>query len=176
MIVYMETIITILKVIQTMGISLGVGTSTMAVTLFFLAIRDGVISRDERSYLGITYIVLRVAMGIILVSSILIAIIGCQDYAAIFTPYFGAQVLLIGMLFLNAFLMTIHVMPSTFGPAIQASSWYSLGTLAAMYGQGIQNIDMLLFVFAYLTLIFFAVSFINAMMAYLKEKREETKS
>ena len=170
----METIILILKILQTMGISLGVGTSTMAVTLFFLAIRDGEISRDERAYLGVVYTVLRVAMGIILVTSALIAALGFSTEAlTMFTSYFSVQVLLIAVLFVNAFLMTIHMMPSTFGPAIQASSWYSLGILAAMYGQGITNINILVFLFAYLTLIFFAVSFINAMMAYLKEKREE---
>ena len=168
----METIIVILKILQTMGISLGVGTSTMAVTLFFLAIKDGEISRDERAYLGITYFVLRVAMTIILISTILIAIIGGASGLDIFSAYFAAQTLLVAVLFINAFLMTMHIMPSTFGPAIQASSWYSLGIMAAMYGQGFTNINLLIFFFAYATFIFFAVSFINAMMAYLKELRE----
>lgn len=91
---------------------------------------------------------------------------------SIFTSYFTAQTLLVTVLFINAFLMTMHIMPSTFGPAIQASSWYSLGIMAAMYGQGFTTVNLLLFLFAYVTFIFFAVSFINAMMAYLKELRE----
>lgn len=171
----METLILGLKVLQGMGISLGVGASTLAIIFFFLAIKDGQISRDERSYLGVIYVVLRVAMGIILGTSVLAAILGYLDQGALyFTPYICAQAILTAVLFVNALLMTIHVMPSTFGPAIQASSWYSLGFLAAAYAQGIGNINMLVFVFAYATLVFFAVSFINAMMAYLKEKREGT--
>lgn len=169
----METTILVLKVLQTMGISLGVGASTMAITLFFLAIRDGVISRDERAYLGVVYVVLRVAMGVILGTSLLITTLGSQTPVEIFTSYFTAQTFLVCVLFVNAFLMTIHIMPSTFGPAIQASSWYTLGIMAAMYGQGITEVNPYVFLFAYLTLVFFAVSFINAMMAYLKEKREE---
>lgn len=169
----METLILGLKVLQGMGISLGVGASTLAIIFFFLAIKDGQISRDERSYLGVIYVVLRVAMGIILVTSVLAGIFGYLNFGSeYFTPYICAQAILTAVLFVNALLMTIHVMPSTFGPAIQASSWYSLGILAAVYAQGMQNLNILVFVFAYGTLIFFAISFINAMMAYLKEKRE----
>ncbi len=171
----METLITIFNVIQSMGISLGVGASTLAVTLFFLAIRDGVISRDERAYLGVVYVVLRVAMVVILSTTLFAAIAGYVTLGTnYFTGYIAAQSLLVGILFVNAFLMTVHLMPSTFGPAIQASSWYSLGIMAALYGQGITSVNLLIFGFGYCTLVFFAVSFINAMMAYLKEKRELT--
>ena len=171
----METIILALKVLQTMGISLGVGASTLAIVFFFLAIKDGEISRDERSYLGVIYIVLRVAMGIILVTTLLLATIGYVYIGlSYFTGYATAQLILLAVLFTNAFLMTKRIMPSTFGPAIQASSWYSLGFLAALYGQDVREVDIMIFFLSYITLILFATSFINAMMAYLKEKREES--
>ncbi len=169
----MELTILMLGVIQSMGISLGVGSSTLAILNFFHAIADGKINESERNFMGITYIVLRVAMGIILVSSLILAIIGFLNVGAgYFSGYVTAQAILVAVLFLNAFLMTIRVMPSTFGPAIQASSWYSLGFMLALTTQGIKEVNILVFLFAYATFIFFAISLINSVMAYLKDKRE----
>lgn len=168
----MELLVLGLTVIQSMAISLGVGSSTLAIINFFHALADGVISETERNFMGVTYTVLRVAMGIILVTTILLAIIGyCVMGADYFTGYTTAQALLTSVLFVNAFLMTVHLMPSTFGPAIQASSWYTLGFLLALFAQGFTEVNFLVFLFAYATFIFFAISFINSIMAYLKEKR-----
>ncbi|HMO78082.1 MAG TPA: hypothetical protein PKD95_02705 [Candidatus Paceibacterota bacterium] len=160
-------------IVQSMGISLGVGCSTMAILHFFSAIADGIIDETERNFMGLTYIVLRVAMGIILVSSIALATMG---YLAVgesyFTSYVIAQALLVAILFINAILMTKHFMPSTFGPAIQASTWYTLGFMMAVTGQLVLHINFFIFVLAYLTLILFAISLVNSVMAYLKAKRE----
>jgi hypothetical protein len=169
----MDMLLMTLNVIQSMGISLGVGASTLAVTLFFLAIRDGQISSDERSYLGVVYFVLRVAMAIILSAAILLAVLGFVAHGeSFFTGYTTAQTVLITILFVNAFLMTLHIIPSTLGPAIQAASWYGLGFLASLYAHGIKEVNLFIFFFAYLTLVFFALSFINAMMVYLNEQRK----
>lgn len=172
---YMELLILVFSVLLASGISLGVGGSTLAVLNFFHAIKDGKIDVTERGFMGVTYTVLRVAMGIILVSAFLLALMGQSaqgdDY---FTGYVAAQSLLIAILFLNSFLMTIRVMPSTFGPAIQASSWYSLGILSALLPFGIVHFNFLLFLFIYGTFLFFAISLINSIMAYLKEKMEKS--
>lgn len=169
----METLFIAASIIQSIGISLGVGSSTLAVLNFFHAIADGTISEEERNFMGITYIVLRVAMGIILISSIALMLIGSSlSGESYFTSYVAAQAILTCVLFVNAFLMTVHIMPSTFGPAIQASSWYSLGFMLALVPHGLVNFNFLAFLFAYATLIFFAISLINAVMAYLKDKRE----
>jgi hypothetical protein len=169
----MELLILGLSIIQAMAISLGVGSSTLAVINFFYAISDGVISDTERNFMGVTYIVLRVAMSLILGTTLFIAFIGyCITGADYFTGYTTAQAVLTSVLFVNAFLMTVHLMPSTFGPAIQAASWYTLGFLLAIYAQGYTEVNFLVFLFAYATFIFFAISFINSIMAYLKEKRE----
>jgi hypothetical protein len=168
---YMEFLISALFIIQSMGISLGTGSSTLAILNFFHAISDGTISDTERDFMGITYIVLRVAMGIILVSTLLLCFYGFGTIGeSWFTGERAAQAVLIGVLFLNAFLMTMRIMPSTFGPAIQASSWYSLGFILAFTKIGYE-VNFLIFLFAYATTIFFAISLINAIMAYLKEKR-----
>ena len=173
----MEIFVLGLSIIQSMGISLGVGSSTLAILNFFHAIADGKIDETERNFMGITYIVLRVAMGIILVTSLILAITGYATHGSdYFTGYIAAQTILTAVLFINAFLMTIRMMPSTFGPAIQASSWYTLGFLLALFAQGHSTVNILVFLFAYATFIFFAISFINSMMAYLKEKRQAESS
>jgi hypothetical protein len=77
----METLFIASSIIQSIGISLGVGSSTLAVLNFFHAIADGTISEEERNFMGITYIVLRVAMGIILISSIALMLIGSSLYS-----------------------------------------------------------------------------------------------
>lgn len=163
------------ELVQAIGISIGMGTSTLAILNFFYAISDGSISETERNFMGITYTVLRVAMGIILVSTVILSILGYNIYGSdYFTHYVSAQAFLVFMLFANAALMTLHIMPSTFGPAIQASTWYTLGFIMALLPY-VHSFNFLLFGFAYATFIFFSISFVNAIMAYLKDKLDNSK-
>jgi hypothetical protein len=169
----MEQTIFILSVIQSMGISLGVGASTMAILNFFTAIADGKIDETERNFMGITYIVLRVAMGVILFTWLLLAMFGYGTLGLeYFKGYLMAQTILVIVLFVNAFLMTVRIMPSTFGPAIQASTWYALGFIFTIYSLGLTHLNLMVFTFSYITLVLLAVSLINGVMAYLKAKRE----
>lgn len=163
----------IIGIAQAMGISLGVGSSTLAVLNFFHAIADGKIDETERNFMGVTYTVLRVSMGIILVTSLILAFLGYQASGyEYFTNYIVIQSILVAILFINAFLMTLRIMPSTFGPAIQASAWYSLGFLSALTAQYLVNIKLVSFFLGYITLFLLFVSIINGVMAYLKEKRQ----
>jgi len=154
-----------------MAISLGVGSSTLAVLNFFYALSDGKIDENERNFMGITYRVLRVSMVLILLSTATLAFIG---YWAIgneyFTAWFVAVAVLITMLFVNAILMTMRVMPSTFGPAIQASTWYTLGFLNTLAALGFMDIGLLIFFLGYFTLFLLFVAIINGVMAYMKQK------
>lgn len=172
----MELLILFLLIIQGMGISIGVGSSTLAVLNFFMAIKDGVITELERNFMGITYHVLRVGMTLILVPAVLLAFIGYNESGSeYFTSYIAAQAVMISILFINSFLMTMRMMPSTFGPAIQAASWYTLGFIYILNSLSIPVTNILVFLFAYATFVFFAISFINAVMAYLKDQLENQK-
>lgn len=169
----MEILFVLASVLLSMGISLGVGSSTMAILSFFLAIKDGKIEETERAFMGITYIVLRVAMVIILVSAATLAYLGAANQGAFyFNNYVIAQFILVGVLYVNAILMTLRIMPSTFGPAIQASSWYTLGFLAALYSVGIFDFSMTTFLLGYLSAFLLALSLVNGVMSHLKAKRE----
>ncbi len=165
----MENLSLALQVIQAISISLGVGSSTLAVLNFFNAIADGTIEQTERRMMGMTYIVLRVAMVLILVSTL--GLLSIQ-YASgeILTIDILAQLFLTTVLFVNAYLMTVHLMPSTFGPAIQAGTWYLLGFGMALAGIGYAVFSATTFLLVYISVLLFATTLINVVMQQLKKR------
>ena len=167
----MQTFLVLTAIIQSFSISLGVGSSTLAITNFFAAIADGSISPDERRMMGIVYVVLRIAMVVILISTL---IIQALTYGAIeFVNYNMAQLFVVLILFANAMLMTAHLIPSNFGPAIQAGNWYTLGTLAALVPLGLSQFSLTTFFLAYVTWLVLAVSIVNGIMAIQVAKRKK---
>lgn len=123
-----------------MAISLGGGASTFALIFYFMAKRDPTLRETGRSYQKVVHIVLRIAMVLILLTEItkgvLYSIFASQK-GATFTELFAADDLMfmwtvVIVLFLNAVLMTVHLMPMKLGPAIQATSWYTLSVLTAL--------------------------------------------
>jgi hypothetical protein len=170
----MTTIFTLIAILQSFSISLGVGASTLAIVTFFVAIADGSISPDERRMMGVVYIVLRVAMVLILLTTaaLLIRQYGIGELGSMSTFHFG-QGLAIIALFVNAVLMTLHIIPSNFGPAIQAGNWYTLGTLSALLPLGIVGFTFTQFALAYIAWLILAISIVNAVMALQMAKRNK---
>jgi hypothetical protein len=170
----MTTIFTLIAILQGFSISLGTGTSTLAIINFFVAIADGSISPDERRMMGVVYIVLRVAMVLILLTTIVLLVsqYGIGGLGSL-TVFNFAQVLVIAVLFVNAVLMTKHIIPSNFGPAIQAGNWYTLGTLSALLPLGIVGFTFTQFALAYIAWLILAISIVNAIMALQMAKRNK---
>lgn len=165
----MEMIIIVTTIFQSIGVSLGVGSSTLAVTNFFVALSDGKIDESERRMMGIVYIVLRVAMVLILLTTGLLTILQSTVYgAAYFTPFVIGFWILIAILFLNALLMTLHLMPSTFGPSLQAASWYTMGILMALFSLGLYHFSFTQFSIGYATVITLATVIVNGILVVLK--------
>jgi hypothetical protein len=161
-----------LAVIQSFSISLGVGASTLAILNFFSAIADGQIDDTERRMMGIVYVVLRLAMVFILVSTLALSHLqGKASGLESFSVLQWGQLFAVAVLLLNAILMTLHKMPSTFGPAIQAGNWYTLGFLAALKPLGVTQFSYVQFFLAYLTWIILAIAIVNGAMALMKAKR-----
>ncbi len=162
-----------ITILQTFSISLGVGSSTLAILNFFAAIADGSIDETERRMMGIVYVVLRVAMVTILVTTLLLITreFGPGGLTAL-TAFSFSQLLVLFVLYLNALLMTAHLVPSTFGPAIQAGSWYALGTLSALQIVGVTNFTFLQFLLGYLAWIVLAIGIVNGAMVLMRAKRE----
>ena len=174
LLVNMTTLFTLIAILQGFSISLGTGASTLAIINFFVAIADGGISPDERRMMGVVYFVLRVAMVLILLTTITLLIrqYGIGGLGSMMTFHF-AQILVITVLFVNAVLMTKHMIPSNFGPAIQAGNWYTLGTLSALLPLGIVGISLTQFILAYLAWLILAISIVNAIMALQMAKRNK---
>lgn len=169
----MTTFIILVTILQNFSTALGVGSSTLAIVNFFAAIKDGVIDETERRMMGVVYIVLRVAMVLILITTIVRTslLFGAEGIANM--PDFAwAQLIVLLVLYVNAMLMTAHLMPSTFGPALQAGSWYTLGTLSALMSIGVIGFTLPQFLMAYVTWLILAVGIVNGIMAILKSKKE----
>lgn len=167
----MSIFLTLVVILQSFSISLGVGSSTLAITNFFVAIKDGTIDDTERRMMGIVYVVLRVAMVMILLTTIFLVSsdFGLSGLAGISTLAY-AQLLVLLVLYGNAMLMTADLVPSTFGPALQAGSWYTLGTLSALQILGYTDFTFGQFFLAYVTWLILAIGIVNAIMEIMKAK------
>jgi len=172
MILSMEIAYIIASILQTIAVSLGVGCSTVAVAQFFVAIADGKIDEVERRMMGMVYILLRVAMGLILLatlaqSTILYSVIGLRYI----NPFTVGIWTVIAVLFVNAILMTMRIMPSKFGPGIQAGSWYTLGVTIALVPLGLTDFSYQQFFLAFAGMMILAIAIVNGVMNYQKKVR-----
>lgn len=169
----MDITLIVVAIVQSIAISLGVGSSTLAISNFFVAIADGTISPDERKMMGVVYVVLRIAMVLILLTTTVLAVTGYYSFALnSLAPYGMAFFILIAVLYTNAILMTKRIMPSTLGPSLQASSWYTMGVLSALLPLGLVSFTLLNFILAYITAIVLATAVVNGLMAHFKKRRE----
>jgi hypothetical protein len=171
----METIIIVTAILQSIGVSLGVGSSTLAITNFFVALSDGKIDDSERRMMGIVYIVLRIAMVLILTTTATLTLTQYMIYGSTyFTPFVVGFWILIVVLFMNALLMTLHLMPSTVGPSLQAASWYTMGVLMALFSLNLYQFDFSQFIAGYVGMILFATFLVNTILILLKRKKSAT--
>lgn len=157
-------------ILMSVAVSLGVGCSTVAIIQFFVAISDGTIDASERRLMGVVYILLRVAMVAILVTllvqgGLFYSIL--KDFTFV-TPFYLALWTAVAVLFINAIGMTLHWIPSSLGPAIQAGTWYTLGVLLALVPLGLIGFPYLQFVLAYLGILFLAIAVVNVVMNHLR--------
>ncbi len=167
----MEIAYIISMIVMSFAVSLGVGCSTVAVTQFFAAIKDGGINEAERKMLGVVYFLLRVAMaGILLTMIAQGAIVYYISGNFLFiSPFFMALYTVVGVLFLNAIGMTWRLIPSSLGPAIQASSWYSLGFLMALVPLGLTAFTYTQFLLVYAGVMLITIAALNILMGYLRK-------
>ena len=168
----MTIFISLVAILQSLSVSLGVGSSTLAIVNFFVAIADGKIDATERKMMGVVYKALRVAMVAILVTTLgLIALGFIYKGVMSLTAFDIAQLFVLSILFINATLMTLRIVPSTIGPALQAGSWYTLGALMALRLQGITEFTFVQFFLAYAAWLLLAIGIVNGIISLLKKRR-----
>jgi hypothetical protein len=161
----------IVAILQSFAVSLGVGSSTLAILNFFSAIRDGQIDQTERRMMGIVYVVLRIAMVAILITTALYIIgqITVHGFDGVMPIDWGIAIATF-VLFANALLMSWRLMPSTFGPGIQAGSWYTLGILMALKAQGLTDQSLWQVILLQIIIIAIALGVVNLVMRRMKAK------
>lgn len=116
-----------LDVIQTIGVSLAVGSSTFAIIFYYKAIRDGVINDSEYSFMHTVYTVLRIGMAIIILTQLLFVVwyYSFGELSTFLNGAFWFQWTLIALIILNAALMQARLIPMWLGPALAGGSWYT---------------------------------------------------
>lgn len=128
----------VVEAVSGMAISLGVGSSTFALIFYFMGKHSAVFHETGRPYQKVVYRVLRVAMVLILLTEIIKGTLYVQTGTSVKELFESPTLVfiwtIIVVLFGNAILMTLHLMTRKLGPAIQATSWYTLGTVAALPG------------------------------------------
>lgn len=169
---HMEIIYIINIIVLSIAVSLGVGCSTVALTQFFVSIKDGEIDPSERKMLGVVYILLRVAMVAILLTLLVQAGIIYQITGNFLfvSPYFQAVYTAVAVLYLNAIGMTMRYIPSSIGPAIQATSWYALGILTALVSLNLASFTYMEFLLVYVGAIILIMAGLNILMRQLKAR------
>ena len=166
----MELILLLMIILQSAGISLGMGASTLAICNFFVAIADGTIDATERKMMGVVYTILRISLVMIFVTTgylILSALLTVEATAV--ASYLWAQLLVAFVLLINSMLMTKRIMPSSMGPGIQAGSWYTLGILTTLVGMLKVNVSIGTFMVWYATALVVALLIVNGLIQYLKK-------
>ena len=126
----------VLDIVYTVGLTLGVGASTFAVIFYIQILQDGIVDASEKRLMRTVYIILRVGMGLIG-----LALIGNLFFPTNSLPPGIIAWTLLGVITLNALLMTYRLMPMRFGPVLAGGSWY---TLFLVSRTPIQNMEIML--------------------------------
>jgi hypothetical protein len=155
------------------AVSLGVGCSTVAITQFLVALKDGEVDQTERKMLGVVYILLRVAMVAILITLLIQAgiVYYITDSFLFISPFFMALYTAVGVLYVNAIGMTLHWIPRHLGPGIQATSWYTLGILMALVSLNLIDFAYLEFLLVYVGVGILAAAALSLTLRKMKPRR-----
>jgi hypothetical protein len=163
----METIVYDIFVVWMMSaVALGVGASSLAITSFLVALVDGTIDKSERRMLEVIYWVLRSSM--LMIVGTVFVVTWLEPEVLQGTPYIWT---LVAVLYINAILMTVHKMPRSIGPALQAATWYTLGFLLTIELFDLAPLTPLLFGLLYAgDIIFFSV-LVNGFLRWMRKRK-----
>lgn len=117
---------TLLVITHLFGAALGIGGATFIEVFLNMALRDGKVDPTEKLFLSKTYTVLRVGLGISLITGLgFVAMYIVNDQLFRMTnPVFIAKMLIIVILVANAVLLHLHKMKLWWGSTLSFMSWY----------------------------------------------------
>jgi hypothetical protein len=113
-------------IIKHIGMTFAIAGSTFAMIFYYAAMWDGKISEDESHFMHIVYFVIRIGMVILIPWEIGVMIWAFSTDLSFYinNSVNWFRILLLGIILLNARLMTLHKMPMWLGPALAGGSWY----------------------------------------------------
>jgi len=161
----MEIIYDVLVVWLMSSVALGVGASSLAITSFLTALYDGEVDVSERRMLKVIYWALRWSM--VMIAVVLAVLQWWWPNTLIGESYLWV---LIVILYVNAMLMTEHLIPVSLGPALQAATWYTLGFMITIELFNLAPLTLTLFGVLYLADIVFFVVLVNVGLWWLRKK------
>jgi hypothetical protein len=135
----MDFLQTITPLIFTIGQTLGVGASTFALLFYIMAAQDGVVDSSEKRFMRAVYVVLRIGMAVITIALALKFFLG-----TFMTPVYLSQIGLLGVISLNAYLMTKRLISMRFGPVLAGGSWYSLFLVSTLPLSGVSFVKIVI--------------------------------
>ena len=147
------------------SVALGVGASSLAITSFLTALYDGEVDVSERRMLKVIYWALRWSM--VMIAVVLAVLQWWWPNTLIGESYLWV---LIVILYVNAMLMTEHLIPVSLGPALQAATWYTLGFMITIELFNLAPLTLTLFGVLYLADIVFFVVLVNVGLWWLRKK------
>lgn len=161
------TIIYDVFVVWMMGsVALGVGASSVAIVAFLAALEDGTIDSSERRMLGVIYWTLRWAMIMIPGTLLVVTWLNPGVLEGVWFVW-----IIIGIIYLNAIQMTLHLVKGIFGPALQAASWYTLGFLLSIELFDLAPLTWTLFILLYVADFLFFLGVIYGARQWQKHTR-----
>jgi FAD/FMN-containing dehydrogenase len=112
---------TVVDIVYTIGLTLGVGSSTFALIFYIRALEDGVVDASEKRFMQTVYVVLRIGMFLLF-----LGLVGSTIHRLVELHTLVVAWALLSVITLNAVLMHYRVMPMKYGPILAGGSWYSL--------------------------------------------------
>lgn len=147
----MEYLHIITPVIFTIGQTLGVGASTFALLFYIMATQDGTIDSSEKRFMRAVYVILRIGMVVIAIA------LGFKLLLDVtLSSVYLMQMTLLGVITLNAFLMTKRLISMRIGPVLAGGSWYMLFIISTL-PLAEYSFTTLLVAYAVFTTIFYIV-------------------
>ncbi len=154
---------TIIDVVYTIGLTLGVGSSTFALIFYIRALEDGVVDASEKRFMETVYTVLRIGM-----TCIFLSLCGNTIFHSNVLPAPHVTWALFGIILLNAILMSYHYMPMRFGPILAGGSWYSLFLISKTPLAEVSGVALALGYFLLLVLLYFIFQYFKNTFTIVK--------
>ena len=120
------SLLVFLFVAQQLAVSISIGGATFALIFYYKSMRDGHIDAEERSFMRVVYLVMRIGLSAIIITELLLV---ADFYSGggiqlLLTSAFWFRWMLLGVIVINAIMMDMRKMPHGIGPAITGASWY----------------------------------------------------